>query len=135
MKWKQLIEDKIKHDVFIDRFDNEDKVMEYIYQYFENFFNVDGADEYIQLDKSDGKITLKVYSHQIEVKSGPSIKFRYCETPDGIESLLGQLYVPEMRFTHSGNSKTESFSDDLLNHLLEKAFKGLAKNSGMQVLK
>lgn len=121
MKWKQLIEEKIKQDVFIDSFDNGDKVMDYVYKYFENFFAVDDADEYIELEKSDNKITFKVYNHQVVVKNSgsPSIQFKYYNTEQDYLDSLGQLYVTEMRFTHSEGGKQESFSDDLLNRLLE----------------
>ncbi|MGE7687644.1 hypothetical protein ACQKMI_00375 [Lysinibacillus sp. NPDC097214] len=137
MKWKQLIEEKIKQDVFIASFDNEDEVMDYVYKYFENFFAVDNADEYIELEKSDNKITFKVYNHQIVVKNGssPSIQFKFYNAEQDYMDSLGQLYVPDMIFTYSGGTKRESFSDELLNNLLEKAFKGLGKKSGMQVLK
>ncbi|MFG3434122.1 hypothetical protein [Lysinibacillus fusiformis] len=137
MKWKQLIEEKIKQDVFIDSFDNGDKVMDYVYKYFENFFAVDDADEYIELEKSDNKITFKVYNHQVVVKNSgsPSIQFKYYNTEQDYLDSLGQLYVTEMRFTHSEGGKQESFSDDLLNRLLEKAFKGIAKKTGLVAMK
>lgn len=138
MKWKESIEEKVKQDVFIESFESDDsKVMDYIYKYFENFFDVKKDGGYILLERTEDKITFKVYSHQIEVKKGstPSIQFKYYKLTEGFMDSLGQLFVPEMRFTHSGGSKHEPFSDDLLNSLLEKAFKGLVKNASVVVMK
>lgn len=135
MKWKEELEKKIKQDIYIDSFNGDaEKVMDYIYNYFESFFNVERGSDYIELERSDERITFKVYNRQVDVKKGnPSIQFKYYNATDRFMDSFGQLYVPEMRFTHSGGTKVELFSDDLLNRYLENAFKELVK-SGVNVV-
>ena len=132
MKWKNQLEKKIEQQAFIDSFKTLEVFSDYIEDYFKNFFDVENGKEFIEVERNSEKISISISKCKLEViLSEPSIKFRaYTQYNQG---SLGQLYFSEMRFTHSGGTKVEEFSEQLLEQLLEKAFKPLI-GSSVQVL-
>src|SRR4051812_38716508 len=124
MEWKNLLEKKIEQQAFIDGFKTIEDFSNYIEYYFNNFFDVKKGKELIEVERNSEKISISISECKLEVKlSEPSIAFRVYTKYD--LDFLGQLYFPEMRFTHSGGAKVEEFSEQLLEQLLEKTFKSL----------
>ncbi|MFB5088621.1 hypothetical protein PGC35_15675 [Psychrobacillus sp. PGGUH221] len=133
MKWKNQLEKKIEQQAFIDSFKTYEVFSNYIEDYFKNFFDVKKGNEFIKVERNSEKITISISECKLEViLSEPSIKFRVFNNQN--QESLGQLYFSEMRFTHSGATKVEQFSEELLEKLLEKTFKPLT-GSSIQVLK
>ena len=123
---KEELENKIDNDVFISKLKTPEDVLEYLYKYFEDYFNVTEVSDAIQLIKDDSSIHFKVYSAEFHVHLLDELVqfFAYNNNYEN-KRFFGSLNIFTMRFTHYLVGTEELFSGALIEWLLEETFKPL----------
>ena len=145
MYWKEELENKIDNDVFISKLKTPEDVLEYLYKYFEDYFNVTEVSDAIQLIKDDSSIHFKVYSAEFHVHLLDELvqffAYNNCENKrffgnnNNYENkrFFGSLNISTMRFTHYLVGTGELFSGSLIEWLLEETFKPLVSEHSFSV--
>lgn len=134
MYWKEELENKIDNDVFISKLKTPEDVLEYLYKYFEDYFNVTEVSDAIQLIKDDSSIHFKVYSAEFHVHLLDELVqfFAYNNNYEN-KRFFGSLNISTMRFTHYLVGTGELFSGSLIEWLLEETFKPLVSEHSFSV--
>ncbi len=125
MSWKVKLEKKVKQEVFLRQFKSTNDVMDYLYKYFESFFDVDGADGIIELTRKSDFLAFKVYDRQLNMDDNGQ-RVIFSKVVDKGHETIGSLTIKDMEFKYNDYRKTvEVFSENLLESLAKNVFSSL----------
>lgn len=122
MTWKKKLEDKIKQDVFLNKFKSTKDIMLYLESYYSEFFAIPGSKDIIQLIKDQKFLSLKVYDNELNIDENVGTII-FSVVIDGTQKSIGRLILENMMFSYNHvDLKDEIFSDGLLEKLAKEAF-------------
>ncbi|QNK86442.1 hypothetical protein H7992_14360 [Sporosarcina sp. resist] len=121
MEWKKDIENKIKQRVFLDAFKTDADVLEYLFNYFNGFFELQDEINFLKVTQKDDAVSIKVFDDELIAEvTRENIKFS-CTKNDYL--FLGFLFRDRgMKMHISETQKHEPFSEKVLERFMEISF-------------